>query len=94
MTLQKFLTDSSVSTSAFARAMGITQPHAWRIVHKPDDFRPSAALALKIEAWSGGKVKAASLSPLVASITKASAEQVQRLGETSPPKGRRDRKAA
>lgn len=67
MTLQQFIKDRVLTTEAFAQAVGISQPYAWRLVNDPTRT-PSPQLAMKIEAWSGGAVRAVDLCPLIAEI--------------------------
>lgn len=62
----KGLTDESV-----ADAVGVSRPYLTRL--RQGKRSPSLALALKIEAWSEGKVRVAGLSRLATSDGQVSA---------------------
>lgn len=60
MLLHEYMTKHEISDTELARAIGVTQPYVWRLRKRLRS--PSVHLAAKIEAWSGGVVRAASFA--------------------------------
>jgi len=64
MTLAEYVHSRNLTTTAVAKELGISQPFAWRMI-KGDKFA-SVDLALRIEKWSRGKVKASEVNKTLA----------------------------
>jgi plasmid maintenance system antidote protein VapI len=64
MTLADYVQSKNLTTTAVAKELGISQPFAWRMI-KGEKFA-SVELALRIEKWSRGKVKAAQVNKTLA----------------------------
>lgn len=60
MLLQEYMKDRKIKVGELAKALGVSQPYASRL--KQGTRTPSLHLAAKIEEWSGGVVKAATLA--------------------------------
>ncbi len=62
MLLRDYLDHYEVTVSGFADAIGISRDNVYKIMKKETDIHLSTAL--KIESFTGGKVKCKDLSPL------------------------------
>lgn len=73
MTLKEFAHKHGFTTDAMAKAWGVSQPFVSRLLR--GERQPSPALAVKIAAWSGGEVSAASLNTVLAEFARATLDR-------------------
>lgn len=64
MDLKAYIEAHGLTTQAMAAAIGVSQPFAWRLVEGKRE--PSPEIAIRIEEWTEGQVKAACLNKALA----------------------------
>lgn len=64
MTLAEYAKSKKLTSVAIAEALEISQPVAWRLMNAKKDA--PVDLAIRIEAWSKGKVKATEVNSTLA----------------------------
>lgn len=81
MTLAEYVAAHNLTTEAVATAIGISQPFAWRLIAGKREASPE--VAIRVERWTEGSVKAFSLNSSLAEYEALRSARVRHHAPTS-----------